>query len=179
MARRLVSPHGTHLSVGVGSVSGEYFWAVCVIVFPLLLPVYLIPSFVVVALEQSSRYFEVAVVTAVAVAVPGIRGLPSRRGPDPSDRPVGSRVRRRSADRLGGHLHPGTPYLERKVSRRAGLRPRPTDPRASRPHELGLAADHPRDTTFAGSGQSWRCGLYRAVRVSSAGYLVGSHHRKK
>jgi adenylate cyclase len=47
----------------------KYFWAVCVIVFPLLLPVYLIPSFVVVALEHSSRYFEVAVVAAVAVAI--------------------------------------------------------------------------------------------------------------
>jgi adenylate cyclase len=46
----------------------RYFWAACVIAFPLLLPVYLIPSFVVVALEQSSRYLEVAVVTAVAVA---------------------------------------------------------------------------------------------------------------
>jgi adenylate cyclase len=47
----------------------RYFWAACAIAFPLLLPVYLIPSFVVVALEQSSRYFEVAVVTAVAVGV--------------------------------------------------------------------------------------------------------------
>jgi len=47
----------------------RYFWAVCVIVFPLLLPVYLISSFVVVALEHSSRYFEVALVTAVAVVV--------------------------------------------------------------------------------------------------------------
>ena len=44
-----------------------YFWAVCVIVFPLLLPVYLIPVFV--ALEHSSRYFQVALVTAVAIAV--------------------------------------------------------------------------------------------------------------
>ena len=47
----------------------RYFWAVCVIVFPLFLPVYLIPSFVVVALEQSNRYFEAAAVTAVAVAI--------------------------------------------------------------------------------------------------------------
>jgi adenylate cyclase len=47
----------------------RYFWAVCVIVFPLLLPVYLIPSFVVVALEHSNRYFKVAAVTAVAVAI--------------------------------------------------------------------------------------------------------------
>jgi adenylate cyclase len=47
----------------------RYFWAVCVIVFPLFLPVYLIPSLVVVALEQSNRYFEAAAVTAVAVAI--------------------------------------------------------------------------------------------------------------
>jgi adenylate cyclase len=47
----------------------KYFWAVCVIVLPLLLPVYLIPSFVAVALEHSTRYFEVVLVTAAAVAV--------------------------------------------------------------------------------------------------------------
>jgi class 3 adenylate cyclase len=49
--------------------SARYSWALCAITFPLTLPIYLIPSFVVVASEKSGRYIEAAAVTIIAVSV--------------------------------------------------------------------------------------------------------------
>ena len=47
----------------------RYSWAAYAGAIPALLPVYLIPSFVVVATEESDRYAEAAAVTVVAVLV--------------------------------------------------------------------------------------------------------------
>ena len=49
----------------------RYSWAICAITFLVLLPIYLVPSFVVVAFEESGRYVEAAAVTVVAVLVLG------------------------------------------------------------------------------------------------------------
>ena len=47
----------------------RYSWALCGITFPVVLPIYLVPSFVVVAFEESSHYVEAVAVTVVAVLV--------------------------------------------------------------------------------------------------------------
>ena len=47
----------------------RYFWAVYAVTVPVMLPIYLVSSFVVVAYEESSRYVEAAAVTVVAVLV--------------------------------------------------------------------------------------------------------------
>jgi adenylate cyclase len=46
-----------------------YSWAIYAIMFPLVLQIYLLPSFVVVAYEKSDSYVEAAAVTVVAVQV--------------------------------------------------------------------------------------------------------------
>ncbi|OBJ26016.1 cyclase [Mycobacterium colombiense] len=48
----------------------RYSWALWAIVFQFLLPVYLVPSFVVVTFEKSGRYLEAALITTVGVLVP-------------------------------------------------------------------------------------------------------------
>ena len=57
----------------------RYSWLICAICFILLLAVYLFPSFVVVAFEESGHYVEAAAVTVFAVAlllyVMGLPGL--------------------------------------------------------------------------------------------------------
>src|ERR1700751_6140394 len=60
----------------------RYSWAICAIFIPILLPVYLMPSFVITAFEKSHRYSEAAAVTAVAVLLlvylmflPGLGGI--------------------------------------------------------------------------------------------------------
>jgi adenylate cyclase len=60
----------------------RYSWAFCAITFPLLLQIYIVLSFVVVAYEKSDRYVEVAAVTVVGVLVlvyamvlPGLGGM--------------------------------------------------------------------------------------------------------
>ena len=68
-ALRFVSPHGTHLPVGVGSVWAKVLLGGMRNRVPAVPARLSIPSFVVVALEQSNRYFEAAAVTAVAVAI--------------------------------------------------------------------------------------------------------------
>jgi adenylate cyclase len=61
----------------------RYTWAVCVFTFLVVLPFYLLLSFVVVAFEGSDRYVEAAVVTVVASLVLGyvdvLPGLGSAR----------------------------------------------------------------------------------------------------
>ncbi|MCU1695823.1 MAG: family 3 adenylate cyclase [Mycobacterium sp.] len=47
----------------------RYSWAICAVAFSVLLPIYLVVSFIVVAFEESGHYVEVAAVTAVAVLV--------------------------------------------------------------------------------------------------------------
>jgi class 3 adenylate cyclase len=47
----------------------RYSWAICAVSFPVLLPVFLLLSFVVVAFEESGRYVEAAAVTVIAVLV--------------------------------------------------------------------------------------------------------------
>ena len=47
----------------------RYSWAVCAVMFPVSLPVYLVWSLVIVAFERSSRYGEAAVFTVAAVLV--------------------------------------------------------------------------------------------------------------
>ena len=60
----------------------RYSWAIFAVSFILLLPVYLLPSILVVAFEGSRQYVEAAAVTVVAVllvvyvmALPGLGGL--------------------------------------------------------------------------------------------------------
>ena len=70
VASCLVSHHGSHLAVGVGSVRGEVFVALCVIGFLLSMWIYLpLLSFPIVAFEKSGHYVEAAAVTVVAVLV--------------------------------------------------------------------------------------------------------------
>ncbi|OBA83136.1 cyclase [Mycobacterium sp. 1164966.3] len=58
----------------------RYTMVIGAISFPILLSIYAIPSFCVVALEQSDHYVEAAVVTVVAVLVcGGVTALPGRR----------------------------------------------------------------------------------------------------
>ena len=66
---RLVSRHGPHLAVGVGSVCSEVLVGGLRDTFALVLPVYLLSSFVVVAFEESDHYVQAAAVTVVAVLV--------------------------------------------------------------------------------------------------------------
>ncbi len=47
----------------------RYSWAVCAVAAPVGLPIYILWSFFIVAVEQSSHYLEAAAVTVVAVAV--------------------------------------------------------------------------------------------------------------
>src|SRR5579884_2464170 len=47
----------------------RYSWALCAITIPVVLPIYLVLSFVVVAFEGSAHYVEAAAVTFVAVPV--------------------------------------------------------------------------------------------------------------
>jgi adenylate cyclase len=42
-------------------------WAICAVSFPVILPVFLLLSFIVVAFEESGRYVEAAGVTVVVV----------------------------------------------------------------------------------------------------------------
>ncbi|GBE65826.1 adenylate/guanylate cyclase domain-containing protein [Mycobacterium sp. MFM001] len=60
----------------------KYSWALCALMYPLTLPVFLLWSFVIVAFERSSHYGEAAAFTVVAVLVrayvlllPGMKGL--------------------------------------------------------------------------------------------------------
>lgn len=58
----------------------RYSWALSAISFPIALSIFLIPSFGVVALEESGHYVEAAAVTVVAVLVCGcVMVLPGRR----------------------------------------------------------------------------------------------------
>ena len=61
----------------------RYSWAICAISFPMVLPVYLASSLIVVAFEESDHYVEAAAVTVVAVLVLAVRDRSSRPGPDP------------------------------------------------------------------------------------------------
>jgi adenylate cyclase len=47
----------------------RYSWAICAVTFPVLLPIYLFTSFVVVAFEKAGHYVEAAAVTFVTVPV--------------------------------------------------------------------------------------------------------------
>lgn len=47
----------------------RYTWAICAVTFPVLLPIYLVSSFVVVAFQGSDHYVEAAAVSVVAVLV--------------------------------------------------------------------------------------------------------------
>ena len=47
----------------------RYSWAICAVTFPVVLPFYVLLSFVVVAFEGSDRYVEAAAVTVVAALV--------------------------------------------------------------------------------------------------------------
>src|SRR5258705_3694025 len=60
----------------------RYSWAIYAISFLALVPVYLVPSFVVVAFEDSGHYAEAAAITVIAVlvvvyvmALPGLGGI--------------------------------------------------------------------------------------------------------
>src|SRR6476661_3715492 len=47
----------------------RYSWAICAVMFALLLPAFLMLSFIVIAFEKSDRYLEAAAVTVVALPV--------------------------------------------------------------------------------------------------------------
>jgi hypothetical protein len=49
--------------------AARYSWAMYAVGFPLLLQIYLVPSFLIVAYEESRHYVEAAAVTVVAVLV--------------------------------------------------------------------------------------------------------------
>ena len=79
---RLVSLHGSLMAVVWDRYAPRYSWAMCAITFPLLLQIFLLLSFVVVAYENSDRYVEVAAATVVGVLVmvyatflPGLGGM--------------------------------------------------------------------------------------------------------
>src|SRR5262245_17562157 len=60
--------------------AARYSWALGAILFPIAPAIYLVPSFGVVALEESDHYVEAAAVTVVAVLVWGyVAFLPGRR----------------------------------------------------------------------------------------------------
>ena len=65
----LVSRHGPHLAVGVGSVRSKVLVGGMRGPVPVTLQIYLVVSFVVVAFEGSGHYAEAAAVTVVAVLV--------------------------------------------------------------------------------------------------------------
>ena len=86
----------------------RYSWAICVVALPVVLPIYLILSFVVVAFEESDRYVEAAAVTVVAVLVLVYVHASSRPGPR-SALWSGGQPATRSIGR--GHWTPPTPGL--------------------------------------------------------------------
>src|SRR6476661_7201087 len=47
----------------------RYSWAAYLVTFPVILPIYLLPSLIVVATENSDHYVEAAAVTVIAVLV--------------------------------------------------------------------------------------------------------------
>ncbi|MGA8548390.1 MAG: HAMP domain-containing protein, partial [Mycobacterium sp.] len=55
----------------------RYSWALCVIGFPVVLPIYLLASYVVVAFERSGRYVEATLVTVVFVLAMSYAFLPA------------------------------------------------------------------------------------------------------
>ena len=67
--RRLVSRHGSHLAVGVGSVRGEVLVGDLRDQLPVRVAGLSRSAFFVVAFEESDHYVEAAVVTVVAVLV--------------------------------------------------------------------------------------------------------------
>ena len=69
MASHLVSRHGPIWQWAWDRHGERYSWAIYAIMFPLVLQIYLVPSFVVVAYEKSGSYVEAAAVTVVAVLV--------------------------------------------------------------------------------------------------------------
>ena len=72
---------------------------------PVLLPIWLFASFVVVAFEKSDRYVEAAAVTVVAVLVMEYGYVSSRRGAGSPGGAVGSGPRGRSGNGIGSHVH--------------------------------------------------------------------------
>jgi len=59
----------------------KYLWAMCAIAFPVMLPIYLLASFLVVAFEKSGHYVEAVVATVAAVPVMCYTFFPAgRRG---------------------------------------------------------------------------------------------------
>ena len=59
----------------------KYLWAMCAIAFPVVLPIYLLASFLVVAFEKSGHYVEAVVATVAAVLVMCYTFFPAdRRG---------------------------------------------------------------------------------------------------
>src|SRR4051812_26089978 len=59
----------------------RYFWALCGVMYPIALPVYLAWSLLIVAFEHSGRYGEAAVFTVVAVLLRTyLLVLPSAKG---------------------------------------------------------------------------------------------------
>jgi adenylate cyclase len=58
----------------------RYSWAVCAIAYLVVLPVYLVVSFAVVAVEKSEHYLEAAAVTAVVVLMQAFVLLPPSLG---------------------------------------------------------------------------------------------------
>ena len=86
----------------------RYSWAICAITFPVVLPVYLVLSFLVVAFEESDRYVEAAAVTVVAVLVMAYVMVLPGLGRAPPCGAVGGRRRGRSGEGTGRHLHLGS-----------------------------------------------------------------------
>src|SRR5258705_1191857 len=100
----------------------RYSWAIYAISFLALVPVYLVPSFVVVAFEDSGHYAEAAAITVIAVlvvvyvmALPGLGGIRTvehwvaGRGGDRAQRRAGAASRASPRPRTAAspcHLSP-------------------------------------------------------------------------
>ncbi len=65
----LVSRHGSHLAVDLGSARSEVYVGVLRVSLPVSLAIYLFWSFLIIAVEKSSDYVQAAAVAVVAVLV--------------------------------------------------------------------------------------------------------------
>src|SRR6478735_6416875 len=91
----------------------RYFWALCGLMFPIALPVYLVWSLTIVAFENSSRYGEAAVFTVVALLLRTyVLVLPNAKGL----RPIAEWAAGRAADPMNA-LSATYAYARRGIAR--------------------------------------------------------------
>jgi hypothetical protein len=142
----------------------RYSWAMCAMLFPPTLQIWLFASFLVVAFEKSHHYVEAAAVMVVAVLV--FVCVVVRPGGRPPCGAVGSRRRGRSRGGPGSHLHLGSEVRCPSVRGLSGYR---------RSHSGCCRCD--RRSDGAATGPVWAVGRFPR-NVPGAGrcaQLGGSH----